>query len=92
MAISGIQDAFVEIIVMRGLKGVRSTDPLDIKNRIYIFIQLYAWVTEPDVQPAGGNAIMARTIRRFPPSSIDPTMGCNKRHSSRNALPRSICT
>ncbi|KAL3489802.1 hypothetical protein BJX62DRAFT_208366 [Aspergillus germanicus] len=35
---SGIRDAVVEIIVTRGLKGVRGTDPKDIVNRIYMFI------------------------------------------------------
>ncbi|RAK93878.1 D-aminoacid aminotransferase-like PLP-dependent enzyme [Aspergillus costaricaensis CBS 115574] len=71
---SGIRDAFVEIIVTRGLKGVRGTDPKDIVNRIYMFIQPYVWVMEPEVQPVGGSAIIARTVRRNPPGSMDPTV------------------
>lgn len=71
---SGIRDAFVEIIVTRGLKGVRGTDPKDIVNRIYMFIQPYVWVMEPEVQPVGGNAVVARTVRRTPPGSMDPTI------------------
>ncbi|RAH79663.1 D-aminoacid aminotransferase-like PLP-dependent enzyme [Aspergillus japonicus CBS 114.51] len=74
VAQSGIRDAFVEIIVTRGLKGVRGTDPKDIHNRIYMFIQPYVWVMEPEVQPVGGSAIIARTVRRVPPGSIDPTV------------------
>ncbi|KAJ6094541.1 D-aminoacid aminotransferase-like PLP-dependent enzyme [Penicillium canescens] len=74
VAKSGIRDAFVEIIVTRGLKGVRGTDPKDIVNRIYMFIQPYVWVMEPEVQPVGGSAIIARTVRRVPPGSIDPTV------------------
>ncbi|GKZ32097.1 hypothetical protein AbraIFM66950_001236 [Aspergillus brasiliensis] len=74
VAISGIRDAFVEIIVTRGLKGVRGTDPRDIINRIYMFIQPYVWVMEPEVQPVGGSAIIARTVRRNPPGSMDPTV------------------
>lgn len=74
VAKSGIRDAFVEIVVTRGLKGVRGTDPRDIVNRIYMFIQPYVWVMEPEIQPAGGRAIIARTVRRTPPGSIDPTV------------------
>ena len=74
VAKSGIRDAFVEIIVTRGLKGVRGTDPKDIRNSIYMFIQPYVWVMEPEVQPVGGSAIIARTVRRVPPGSMDPTV------------------
>ncbi|KAL4906338.1 hypothetical protein BDW74DRAFT_177352 [Aspergillus multicolor] len=74
VAKSGIRDAFVEIIVTRGLKGVRGTDPADIVNCIYMFIQPYVWVMEPEVQPGGGKAIIARTVRRTPPGSMDPTV------------------
>lgn len=74
VAKSGIRDAFVEIIVTRGLKGVRGSRPEDIVNRIYMFIQPYVWCMEPEVQPVGGSAIIARTVRRVPPGCIDPTV------------------
>ena len=74
VAKSGIRDAVVEIIVTRGLKGVRGTDPKDIRNNLYMFIQAYVWVMEPEVQPVGGSAIIARTVRRVPPGSMDPTV------------------
>ncbi|PIG88495.1 hypothetical protein AARAC_008266 [Aspergillus arachidicola] len=61
VAKSGIRDAFVELIVTRGLKGVRGTRPEDI-------------VMEPEVQCTGGSAIVARTVRRVPPGAIDPTI------------------
>lgn len=74
VAQSGIRDAFVEIIVTRGLKGVRGSDPRDIVNRLYMFIQPYVWVMEPGIQPVGGSAIIARSVRRTPPGSMDPTV------------------
>ncbi|PLB49683.1 D-aminoacid aminotransferase-like PLP-dependent enzyme [Aspergillus steynii IBT 23096] len=74
VAKSGIRDAFVELIVTRGLKGVRGTDPKDIKNNLYMFVQPYVWVMEPEVQPVGGGAVIARTVRRVPPGAIDPTV------------------
>ena len=71
---SDIRDAFVEIIVTRGLKGVRESKPEDIKNNLYMFIMPYVWVMEPEVQLVGGSAVVARTVRRIPPGSIDPTV------------------
>lgn len=74
VAKSGIRDAFVEIIVTRGLKGVRGSKPEEISNTLYMFIQPYVWVMEPEMQLVGGSAIIARTVRRVPPGSIDPTV------------------
>ncbi|KAL4950895.1 aminotransferase [Aspergillus filifer] len=72
---SGIRDAYVEIIVTRGLKGVRGTNPDDIVNNLYMFIQPYIWVMDPGIQLSGtGSAIIARTVRRTPPGSFDPTV------------------
>lgn len=71
---SGIRDAFVELIVTRGLKGVRGTDPKDIVNNLYLLVQPYVWVMEPELQPKGGSAVVTRTVRRTPPGSIDPTV------------------
>lgn len=74
VAKSGIRDAFVQVIVTRGLKGVRETKPEDIVNRLYMFIQPYVWVMAPEMQRVGGSAVIARTVRRVPPGSIDPTV------------------
>ncbi|KAE8331195.1 D-aminoacid aminotransferase-like PLP-dependent enzyme [Aspergillus sergii] len=63
VARGGIRDAFVELIVTRGLKDVRGTRPEDIVNRLY-----------PEVQHTGGSATVARTVRRVPPGAIDPTI------------------
>ncbi|KAM5343332.1 hypothetical protein ACJ41O_014298 [Fusarium nematophilum] len=75
VAKSGIRDAFVELIVTRGLTGVRGARPEELlNNNLYMFIQPYVWVMDPDVQYHGGSAIVARTVRRVPPGSIDPTI------------------
>lgn len=72
---SGIRDAFVEISVTRGLKGVRGSKPEELcNNSLYMFAKLYVWVMEPKDQLVGGRAIVARTVRRVPPGSIDPTV------------------
>lgn len=75
VAKSGIRDAFVELIVTRGLKGVRGHKPGEtFKNNLYMFIQPFIWVMEPEMQPTGGKAIVARTVRRISPGSFDPTI------------------
>jgi branched-subunit amino acid aminotransferase/4-amino-4-deoxychorismate lyase len=72
---SSIRDAFAELIVTRGLCGIRTTKPEELtKNNLYMFIQPYAWIMEPDMQQVGGTAIIAQTVRRVPPSSMDPTI------------------
>ncbi|KAJ4377628.1 hypothetical protein N0V83_000455 [Neocucurbitaria cava] len=75
VAKSGIRDAFVELIVTRGLKGVRGhTLGETFKNSLYMFVTPYVWVMEPEVQPVGGKAIVARTVKRISPGSFDPTI------------------
>ncbi|CAM1508628.1 Fc.00g054760.m01.CDS01 [Cosmosporella sp. VM-42] len=75
VAKSEIRDAFVELIVTRGLKGVRgSLAGEKMNNNLYMFVQPYVWVMEPEIQPVGGSAVVARTVRRTPPGAIDPTI------------------
>ncbi|QKX60240.1 uncharacterized protein TRUGW13939_07383 [Talaromyces rugulosus] len=75
VAKSGIRDAFVQLIVTRGLKGVRGHTPGEVlKNNLYMFVQPFVWVMDPEIQPTGGKAIVARTVRRISPGSIDPTV------------------
>jgi branched-subunit amino acid aminotransferase/4-amino-4-deoxychorismate lyase len=75
VAKSAIRDAFVELIVTRGLKGVRGHTPGEVfKNNLYMFIQPFVWVMEPEMQPGGGKAIVARTVKRTSPGSFDPTI------------------
>jgi branched-subunit amino acid aminotransferase/4-amino-4-deoxychorismate lyase len=72
---SGIRDAFVELIVTRGLKGVRGNKPEDLlNNTLYLIVMPYVWVMPPAMQYTGGSAIIARTVRRTPPGAFDPTI------------------
>lgn len=74
VARSGIRDAYVEMIVTRGLKFVRGNKPEDILNSLYMLVMPYVWVMSPEMQRAGGSAIITRTVRRVPPGAIDPTI------------------
>ncbi|KAK6381413.1 hypothetical protein LTS17_004470 [Exophiala oligosperma] len=75
VARSGIRDAFVEIVVTRGMRGVRGVRPGEtLENSLYMWIQPYVWVMEPAMQRTGGKAIVARTVKRTSPGSMDPTV------------------
>ncbi|KAJ5818910.1 hypothetical protein N7474_004501 [Penicillium riverlandense] len=73
---SGIRDAYVELIVTRGLRHLRSVSSNEeLVNSLYMFVQPYVWVMEPEMQlGGGGRAVVARTVRRVPPGSMDPTV------------------
>ena len=78
VAKSGIRDAYVELIVTRGVKFVRE---LSIEgainsaaNTLYLLVLPYVWVMPPDMMPGGGSAIVTRGVRRVPPGAIDPTV------------------
>jgi branched-subunit amino acid aminotransferase/4-amino-4-deoxychorismate lyase len=78
VAKSGIRDAFVEIIVTRGLNFVRQSifhaDEAPTPHAVYLLVMPYVWAMPPEVQMVGGSAIVARTVRRTPPGSMDPTV------------------
>lgn len=71
---SGIRDAYVMMIVTRGLRYVRQYAPEECENFCYLMVNPYLWVMGEEVQKTGGSAIIARTVRRIPPGAIDPTV------------------
>lgn len=71
---SGIRDAYVMMIVTRGLRYVRQYAPEDCENFCYLMIMPYLWVMDEETQKNGGSAVIARTVRRVPPGAIDPTV------------------
>jgi branched-subunit amino acid aminotransferase/4-amino-4-deoxychorismate lyase len=71
---SGIRDAYVMLIVTRGLRYVRQYAPEDCPNFCYLMVMPYLWVMDEGTQKTGGSAVIARTVRRVPPGAIDPTV------------------
>jgi branched-subunit amino acid aminotransferase/4-amino-4-deoxychorismate lyase len=71
---SGIRDAYVMLIVTRGLRYVRQYAPEDCENFCYLMVMPYLWVMDEETQKTGGSAVIARTVRRVPPGAIDPTV------------------
>ena len=73
-ALGGIRDAYVMMIVTRGLRYIRQYAPEQCENFCYLMVLPYLWVMDPAVQETGGSAIVARTVRRIPPGAVDPTV------------------
>ncbi|WP_421697654.1 aminotransferase class IV [Ancylobacter sp.] len=71
---SGIRDAFVVMIVTRGLRFIRQYAPEECENVCYLMVMPYLWVMNEETQKTGGSAVIARTVRRVPPGAIDPTV------------------
>lgn len=69
---SGIRDAYVELIVTRGLKFVREYEAYE--NSLYLMVMPYVWAMRPEMHPIGGSAVVTRTVRRTPPGAMDPTI------------------
>lgn len=72
VARSGIRDAYVELIVTRGLKFIREYQSYE--NTLYLMVMPYVWAMPPEVQMTGGAAVVTRTVRRTPPGAMDPTI------------------
>lgn len=72
---SRLRDAYVEVVVTRGVPGPGERDPRMWTARLYAYAIPYVWIVPPDVQDQGGvDAVVARNTRRIPPGSVDPTV------------------
>lgn len=71
---SGLRDAYVEIIVTRGLSFVRERNPDELTNNLYCLAQPYVWILPPEAHETGAPAVVTRTVRRVPPGAYDPTI------------------
>jgi branched-chain amino acid aminotransferase len=70
-ALSGFNDAYVEMICTRGTSPVFSRDPRQAENRFIAFAVPFGWVANEE-QRARGLRIAVSRISRIPPQSIDP--------------------
>jgi branched-subunit amino acid aminotransferase/4-amino-4-deoxychorismate lyase len=71
--LTGLRDAYAEIICTRGVPPPGSRDPRDCENRFYAFVVPFVWIADPDKQERGLHATISR-VRRIDPSSVDPTV------------------
>src|SRR4051794_2766620 len=65
---------YVEMICTRGPSVDGSRDPRTFVNRFYAFAIPYVWILDPRDTERGMDAVIARTARRIPTDSVDPTV------------------
>ena len=71
--LSGLRDAYAEIICTRGVPPPGSRDPRDCENNFFAFVVPFVWIADPDKQVRGLHAAIAR-VQRIQPESVDPTV------------------
>lgn len=68
---SGHQDAYVEMILTRGVSPTFSRDPRDAVNNLICFAIPFGWILKPDDRKQGLNVAISN-INRIPPAAVDP--------------------
>jgi branched-chain amino acid aminotransferase len=71
--LSGLRDAYAEIICTRGIPRPGSRDPRDCENRFYAFVVPFIWIADPEKQERGLHAVIG-SKQRIAPESVDPTV------------------
>ena len=71
--VSGLRDAYAEMICTRGIPPSGSRDPRECGNRFYAFVVPFVWIEDPEKQEEGLNAVIAET-QRIGPEAVDPTV------------------
>src|SRR4028118_1121116 len=70
--LSGLRDAYAEVICTRGVPPAGSRDPRDCENNFFAFVVPFVWIASPEEQERGLPATF-REMGRIAPGSVDPT-------------------
>lgn len=68
---SGHEDAYVEMVLTRGVSPTFSRDPRDSVNQLICFSIPFGWILPPEKRDTGLSVAISE-IQRIPPESIDP--------------------
>jgi branched-chain amino acid aminotransferase len=71
--LSGLREAYVEMVCTRGAPAPGSRDPRTCVNRYLAFAIPFIWVITPEQQARGAHLIISR-VPRISPASVDPTV------------------
>jgi branched-chain amino acid aminotransferase len=70
---TGLREAYVEIIVTRGMPPKHTRDPRQCENRFYAFAIPFVWIANEEVRSRGVHLHISDVLR-IPPQSVDPTI------------------
>ena len=71
MRLTGLRDAYVELICTRGVPPKGSRDPRRCENRFFAFVIPFLWIATEE-QRARGLHLHVSAIPRIPPQSVNP--------------------
>ena len=71
--LSGLHDAYAEVICTRGVPPPGSRDPRDCENNFFAFVVPFVWIADPEKQERGLHAVISR-VQRIQPGAVDPTV------------------
>jgi branched-chain amino acid aminotransferase len=71
---SGLREAYVSMIMTRGVSVPGERDPRRFQPRLYSYAIPYIWIVPPEHREAGTDVVVARDVRRTPPGAINPTV------------------
>ena len=71
--LSGLRDAYAQMICTRAIPKPGSRDPRECENRFYAFVVPFVWLAAPEKQEEGLHATISR-VERIRPESVDPTV------------------
>ncbi|MCC2665065.1 MAG: aminotransferase class family protein [Geminicoccaceae bacterium] len=70
---TGLREAYVEVILTRGMPPKGSRDPRQCENRFYAFVIPFVWIATEEMR-ARGIHLHVSEVLRIPPQSVDPAI------------------
>jgi branched-chain amino acid aminotransferase len=74
VSLSGLNDAYVEMICTRGVPSDAGRDPRQVENRFIAYAIPYLSIAGDTAQDEGLRAVIALTVNRIAPEAVDPTV------------------
>ena len=74
VALSGLREAYVEMLCTRGVPAPGRRDPREVRNRFIAYAIPYVSISGERSLDDGLSAIVASTVERIRPGAVDPTV------------------